>query len=116
IDDATLDTLQGEVDAQASYWQERFDAETHLRADLDTQRRALQDATAYLEGLRDRVRQRLAGLTFDEKRALLLALVDRIWVDGDNRLTIEGIIRDDPAAHPDGYVADCSTALSRASM
>jgi hypothetical protein len=34
----------------------------------------------------------LEQLTFAERRALLEALVDRIWVDGRNRITIEGVL------------------------
>ena len=92
IDDPTLDTLQGEVEAQTAYWQERFDAEQHLRADVEAQRRALRDAAAHLRRLSDHVARRLEQLTFAERRALLEALVDRIWVDGRNRITIEGVL------------------------
>ena len=55
-------------------------------------RRAARDAAAHVRRLSDHVARRLERLTFGERRALLEALVDRIWVDGRNRITIEGMI------------------------
>jgi hypothetical protein len=52
----------------------------------------LGDAAAHLRRLSDHVARRLEQLTFAERRALLEALVDRIWVDGRNRITIEGVL------------------------
>jgi DNA invertase Pin-like site-specific DNA recombinase len=71
---------------------ERFDAEQRLRADVAAQRRAVEDAAAHLRLLSDHVARRLEQLTFAERRALLEALVDRIWLDGRNRITIEGVL------------------------
>jgi len=113
MDDATFDLLVGELDAQETYLQERQQSDQHLRADLEAQRRALLSATHYLDGLRQHVGRRLDELTFTERRDLLLALVDRVWVDGENRLTIEGVLGHSPGGHD---VVDCSTALSSAIM
>lgn len=92
IDDATLDLLLAENATQTTYWTTRAAADARLRDDLDAQRCVLEQATGYLEDLRTRVRGRLAAMSFAERRTLVLALVDRVWVDGQNRLTVEGII------------------------
>jgi hypothetical protein len=103
---------------------------------VDGQRRALRDAAAHLHQLSDHVARRLEQLTFAERRALLEAPVDRIWPDGRNRITIEGVISvaagvgggagagpDAPdaeapggAAPPGGRQSDRLTALRRAIM
>jgi DNA invertase Pin-like site-specific DNA recombinase len=119
IDDATMDLLTGEVDARAASLQERAEAERRLRADAEAQRRVYQNASAYLDGLRRRVGNRIDALTFAERRELLLALVDQIWVDGDNNLTIEGALGDAPAdqdGEDSSYLVNCSIALSKPSM
>jgi hypothetical protein len=114
VDDPTLDLLRGELDAQAVYLKERAEVERRLRDDIDAQRRVLEAAGVYLEQLAAQVADRLHTLDFAKRRELLLALVDRIWVDSDNHIGIDGA--PGPAA-PDGdYAANCSTALRRASM
>lgn len=100
IDDATFDALTGEIDAQAVYWQERFEAEGRLRADVDGQRSAIANASVYLESLRARVDGTPRPLTFEERRELVLSLVDRVWVDGENAIVIEGMLNGPDASAP----------------
>lgn len=92
IDDARLDVLEAENAAQTAYWQERAGADQRLRGDIDAQRRTLEHAGRYLDGLRQGVATSLDSLPFAKRRELVLALVDRVWVDGSNTITIEGVL------------------------
>ncbi|HEV2126345.1 MAG TPA: recombinase family protein [Chloroflexota bacterium] len=94
IDDARLDVLEAENEAQTAYWLQRADAHRRLQEGLDAQRRTLEEATAHIRRLSMSVAGRLEELTFAERRALLAAVADRIWIDGENRLTIEGILEE----------------------
>jgi hypothetical protein len=96
IDDARLDLLEAENTAQTAYWQERSGAYLRLRSDVDEQRRVFEQALAYIDGLRQQASGRLDALTFAERRALVTALIERIWIDREGRITIEGVLRGDP--------------------
>jgi DNA invertase Pin-like site-specific DNA recombinase len=114
IDDATLDKLLAENDAQTTYWQERADSYAKLRSGVEAQRRMLESATSYLEGLREQISRRLDELTFTERRDLLTTLVDRIWVEQDESMTMEGVLSG--AVDSDQERVNSLTALSRAIM
>ncbi|HEV2121948.1 MAG TPA: hypothetical protein VGW38_04120 [Chloroflexota bacterium] len=92
-----------------TYWQERAAAERRLSAELDARKRLLSNAAAYLEQIRMHVPQRLEELSFEERRQLVLALCERIRVDGDGKLSVDGIlggqavlIANQPSLHPAG--------------
>jgi len=76
------------LDADADMWQ----GELNRLVEAANWREQAQEVTQLLEEFCQDIGPTLDVMTREERRELLLALVDKVWLDGEGNIRIEGVI------------------------
>jgi DNA invertase Pin-like site-specific DNA recombinase len=112
IEEPILDTLLAENEADAAYWEERAQATAVLNAGAERQRAALDEAIALIEGHLARLGDDPEAVAFADRRRVVLALVERVLIDGQGGLRIQGVLERVPDGAAD---ADRAPVLAQRS-
>ena len=67
-------------------------AEIDRQADIAVQQANVRDLQDKVFAIAEAVRNRRAEMTLEERKALVRALVDKVWVDADNKVEIECLV------------------------
>jgi site-specific DNA recombinase len=90
LDAAALRTQVDRIDKEVAVWQE----ELGRLEEASRQRKATEEIEQVAWAIAGDIREDMAEATVEEKKALIRALVEQVWIDGENNISVECVLPD----------------------